>query len=393
MAGNMGANLKHIVYVTYEFPPCGGGAVGRVHATVKLLAESGYKVTVITATENVFPVMDFTYPDSGPNVNIVRVYSPSIRKFCYRLNKLAPFLPLMEHTMLWQRLALIAARRQCKNEKVDCIISTFPPKVNHSIACSLSREFDVPWVAEYMDPPPWMYYEATGETQPDHSFARQASHLVVTTEQTKSLVKTNLGLSLTDISVIQNGCADEATRMEGSKQRREYFELIHTGSFYQEGRDITHLIKAASLSSEKMKVRFIGDPPNVEFQKFIDTLPDNGFLSFEPYVPYLEALEIAAKADVLLVIQGELFNNQIPGKVYEYLALQKTVLAITNKESATYHLLEQEPNVFLAEYGNVESILTMMDKALNHTPVDVDRSLYTRSSALAKYKEVLNMVL
>ena len=57
-------------------------------------------------------------------------------------------------------------------------------------------------------------------------------------------------------------------------------------------------------------------------------------------MPYDEAMRMQIKADVLLLVQPG-FPLQVPRKLYEYMALQRPILALTEEEGATARIVKQ----------------------------------------------------
>jgi hypothetical protein len=48
------------------------------------------------------------------------------------------------------------------------------------------------------------------------------------------------------------------------------------------------------------------------------------------------SLEEMRQSSALLVIQGSLFVNQVPGKLYEYLSMNKPIVCVCPRVSATH---------------------------------------------------------
>ena len=89
-------------------------------------------------------------------------------------------------------------------------------------------------------------------------------------------------------------------------------------------------------------------------------------------------------------MQGDIFDNQIPSKVYEYFAANKQVLAITPPNSETALLLKQEVGCYTAE--NVNEITGRIKYLLhNESVIDRDISQYERRERTKQLVKLLNL--
>lgn len=384
---------KHILMVTAEFPPCGGGGVGRCFAIVQHLAKAGHQVTVICASENSYTYFDNSYPQLPANVRRIQVWSPELRHWIRRIKSRFPMVNPADRFIVWRYLAIRKVLSLHRKHPFDLVISSYPIFSNHAVAYSLVKRTGLPWIADYRDPPWWMYSEQHHEQPEFYEFAKRTQQHVVTTERARQLLATKLVLDPAAVRVITNGCDLLAAQLPAQQPDSKPIELLHTGSVYEEGRDINLLIKVTSKFAPSVSLRFIGDPPYASTKVLLKELGETSFVQFTSYVPAAEALTAAASSHVLVVIQGPLFENQVPGKVFEYLALQKPILLISNRGSATYELLHDEPNVIFAEYGNASSIAEGITKACQHQVVSVDRMRFTRDHLGERFAALCQNVL
>jgi glycosyltransferase involved in cell wall biosynthesis len=384
---------SRILLVAAEFPPCGGGGVGRLHAIAKHLANSGSHVTVLTASKNNFSILNDSYSTDIPNLTVETVYSPNLKVILRRLRKVLPFVTFHEQYLWWARRAVSRFKSLHKAQNFDLVISSYFGFSNHWVAQQVSELANIPWIADFRDPPPWMYGKVPVPPKPEFSafFSRPVA-LTVTTERTKQLFLKNYPTrNPSSIEVIENGCDELASQIE-RKTQNKIFTITHTGSFYSEGRDINQLIEVLKLIDKDISLQFIGDAPNPETNALLSRESLGDKVSFLPYLSSNEAMQASADSDALVVIQGKLFENQIPGKTYEYLAMQKPLLVITNSGSATWQVVANEPNVIIAEYGEQESIKNAVTRLLNHVTVPVDRFKFSRSHMGGKFTKLVTRV-
>ncbi|MCC5451121.1 glycosyltransferase [Rheinheimera sp. UJ51] len=383
---------KNVLMIASEFPPCGGGGVGRISAIAESLVKNGFRLTVITANKEHFSILDDSLMFSHKNLEIVTVNSFPIRKILWRIRRYIPSFKYLDNYSLWSVLAKIKINSLQKIKSFDMVISSYPSKSNHSIAFFISKKYDIPWVADYRDPPSFLYDSSQSKQSCFYNYAKQAMINCVTTKNTKEMISSNLQVAHEKIHVIQNGCSEIASTINQTKPNNGIFELVHTGSFYENGRDINQLIEAIDLLSIPLRMRFIGDEPYNSTKELLLKMNNSERIEFISYMNSDEVLKISAACSALIVVQGELFTNQIPGKIFEYLALEKPILLISNEGSSTHLLTLDEPNVIFAQYGNVDSIKLGLLNLTIHKTVEIDRKKYTREKMAKNFISLLDSI-
>ncbi|MDP5458157.1 glycosyltransferase [Alishewanella sp. SMS8] len=383
---------KNILMIASEFPPCGGGGVGRISAIAESLAKNGDRITVITANKEHFSIFDYSLTVSHENLKIVTVYSFPIRKFLWRMRRYIPSFKYLDNYSLWSVLAKIKVNSLQKTKSFDLVISSYPSMSNHSVAFFISKKFNIPWIADYRDPPSFLYDSSQKKQKCFYNYTKQALINCVTTKNAKEMISAGLQVSPKKLYVVQNGCSKIASTINQTNPEDGGFELVHTGSFYENGRDINQLIEAIDSLSTPVKMRFIGDEPYNSTKELLLKINNPERIEFISYMNSDEVLKISAACSALIVIQGNLFTNQIPGKLFEYLALEKPILLISNKGSATHIITLDEPNVIFAEYGDIESIKLGLINLKSHKVVGIDRSKYTREKMAKNFISLLDII-
>lgn len=216
---------KRILFVTAEFPPCGGGGVGRPFSIATDLAKRGNDVCVLTASENMYWVFNQALDPQQTGLQLVRVQTPNLNAWYSRLKKYLIKIAPTDHFFLWRRLALRAAIKLQKHKPFDLVISTYPFTSNHQVAYRFSNRFSVPWIADYRDPPWWMYSNLRPMQPEFYKFAATAAHNVTTTERAKHLLAQKLNLNTDKITVLKNGCDSLAAEIESTQS--DDLSLIH----------------------------------------------------------------------------------------------------------------------------------------------------------------------
>lgn len=168
----MTSSSPHVLYVAWGFPPCRGGGVYRALATANAFARQGWRVTVLTATEETFTRYTGAdrslLTDVDPSITVVRVpfewpalntdlrswsatrmFVPSVWRRIRKRHDLRDF-PEVGYGP-WMRPLQAAARRIHRNDPVDLVVGSANPNVDFSVGDVLNREHGVPYVMDYRD--------------------------------------------------------------------------------------------------------------------------------------------------------------------------------------------------------------------------------------------------
>ncbi|MCB1742500.1 MAG: hypothetical protein KDK91_19150, partial [Gammaproteobacteria bacterium] len=81
----------------------------------------------------------------------------------------------------------------------------------------------------------------------------------------------------------------------------------------------------------------------------IEALGIEALVRFAEPVGYAQSLSEMLGADGLLLLQGSRFDNQVPGKSYEYIRAGKPIVAVTPADSATADSLSGVDGVFTGD--------------------------------------------
>ena len=75
--------------------------------------------------------------------------------------------------------------------------------------------------------------------------------------------------------------------------------------------------------------------PRLSIRRTLRPLGVQDLVHFLPPLPYRDSLQDGAEADALLLLQAECCDHQVPAKAYEYLRLNKPILALTTHTGDT----------------------------------------------------------
>ena len=357
--------MTKILVITYYWPPAGGPGVQRWLNFVRFLPEFDVEPVLFIPSNPYYPIKDETLLAEIP---------PNLK--CYRQKTREPFFwsklmlgsktkrissgIIKEHdSSLGERLALwirgnffIPDARKAwvkpairkivniiENESISAIISTGPPHSTHLIGLGVKQRAKIHWIADFRDP--WTnigYHKKlrlTGYSQKKHKklekqVLQSADKIITTSRTTAEEFEKITGKAAT---VITNGYV--GLNQEDQANRDQEFSLSFIGSMLS-GRNpdkfwkvLSQLVQENPDFKNKLHLKLIG----VISQDVRNSLEKHNlseFTSVIPYVSHEDALKYQRRSQVLLLIEKDSPETRgiIPGKLFEYMAARRPILAI-----------------------------------------------------------------
>jgi len=393
---------KTILMVALDFPPCRSAGVQRTLKFSEYLAQLGWQVIVLTVNDNVHSVSDkdVVIPK---NVRVYRCHSfDSSRDFSIK-GKYFSWSQIPDRWWSWAVSAIPLGKKLIKKYQPNFIWSTYPVSTAHYIAYKLQKTSNIAWVADYRDPLQCRYDKKVRE----YSFVAKwiekktilnCAQAVFTTELSAQLYRRLYpNEKLTKFSVIENGYDEGNFRGIDivNNTNNAIYSLLHSGAIYENGRDPVNLFQAVRelhdegiLNVNNFELVFRGASKG-RYGSEINKFNINELVHFKESIPYQQSLSEMAATSGLLLIQGELFNKQIPGKAYEYIRCNKPILALTPKEGSTGGLLSKvnETEIYEDVKGIKSAIIKMMNAKNN---VVREASSYSRYAKTEQLNTLLN---
>jgi glycosyltransferase involved in cell wall biosynthesis len=360
--------LKKVLIITYYWPPSGGAGVMRWLKLVKYLRGFGWEPVVYTPENSEAPAIDPSLEKDIPkDLTIIKtkIWEPYAvyKRFVGRKKEdsiKVGFLSekknpsLTEKISVWIRgnFFIPDARKYwirpsvkflvdyLSKNPVDAIISTGPPHSMHMIALGIKEKLNIPWMADFRDP--WTkidFYDKLMLTkQSDKAHMKMEQQVLKLANKIVTVsgfwAKDFEKLSGKKVEVVTNGFDPDDFKTLKYK-RGDKFELVHLGSMNKD-RNPVILWKALSefcleddRFESKLKITFIGQTDYSVFES-LKEFNLSGHAEKIDYLPHQQAMELAANASVLLLPLNNTPNVDgiIPGKLFEYLALQRPILCI-----------------------------------------------------------------
>ena len=347
---------RKLLVIAYYFPPMGLSGVQRTLKFVKYLPQFGWQPIILTVTPTGYYAEDITLLKEleEKEIEIVRVGSfdpnhffrkkglvkmPSERwaKFLGYMSDLF-FIP--DNKIGWRRKAFKAACDLCAKNKFDVIFATAPPFTDFLIGADLHQKFNIPLVLDYRDP--WLEYPIKHYPTPYHrwknyvlekSVLERTAKVITTNRRVKELILKQYDfLNYEDVQIIPQGFDPEdfPSQPPPPVQPSEKFVLTHTGVFNGDRtpKYFLHALKKAISENPGLKgnieARMVGNFQD-GYRKLVQSMGLENEVTITGYLTHHESLRELAKADCLWFM---LMNDrQSPGKVYEYIAARKPILA------------------------------------------------------------------
>jgi glycosyltransferase involved in cell wall biosynthesis len=203
------------------------------------------------------------------------------------------------------------------------------------------------------------------------------------------------------VTTIANG--SDFDDFDGLAYRRGgRFRITHTGSFFGK-RDPRPFLSALDKSGLDIEARFVGDFRSADRAWARERGLDDR-LSLLPYAPRREALQLQRDSEALLLLIPDAAGRGkgvLSGKVFEYLAAERPILALVPPDGAAAELIrETGAGVVVApeDVDGIASALTALEREwregrLNGKPLsDAWKQRLSRRTRTEEYAEFLRRV-
>ncbi|HEV7391669.1 MAG TPA: glycosyltransferase family 4 protein [Burkholderiales bacterium] len=356
--------MKHALFVSFHYPPDGtGSGVLRTLKYTRYLADQGWRSTVLCPDVTAYDVIDEAMLKQVPDVvRIVRTgYWNTKRHFALR-GRYAAIMAVPDVWIGWLPFALAAGTRIAREDAFDVIYSTSPPASAHLIAWRLAEALKKPWVADFRDPwiedppepgaPAGLVFRKIDRWL-EKKVIERCSHVVTSTAHLRDAIAQRYPLQpQAKLTAIPNGYDEADFSQLPPIRTSEHANLciVHAGSINPHFRDPRPLFRALRIAADagrvdlgRVRLRFVGAGPDGGSPELAQAVREAGLqanVEFLPRLPYADGLRELARADVLLLLQAsEDTRGLVPAKLYEYLRMQKPVMALV-LEGETTRILE-----------------------------------------------------
>jgi glycosyltransferase involved in cell wall biosynthesis len=258
-------------------------------------------------------------------------------------------LLLPDASVTWNLTAIPAAIRIARREEIDAVITTSPPPSVHFVGAAVQRATGARWIADLRDP-----IVANQHRRDDTAAARarqaaneQVAKLVARRADAVTCVSEAIAAELReleargDVRVVANGCDfDDFAGLEYTPAPR--FRITHTGSFFGK-RDPRPFLQAFHDADLDAVARFVGDFRSTD-REWAEALGLGDRLQLVDYLPRVESLRYQRDSEALLLLvpeAGGRGKGVLSGKVFEYIAAGRPILAVVPPDGAAAELIRE----------------------------------------------------
>jgi len=350
--------------VSFYFPPAGGGGVQRPLKFATHLPELGVETHVLAPDDPKWIHRDDELtPPTLAWVHRARYVGTSGRKPAEELHGTQGLARISKQAQLfgrrflvpdenvsWNLTAIPAAIRIVRSEGIDVVVTTSPPSSVHLVGAAVKRATGVKWVADLRDSVVAHPHRAAerlivrAKEQGEHAVAKLvASQADAITCVSEAIAEEMRGRSPAGpVHAIANGSDfDDFAGLEHTPSER--FRLTHAGSFFgkRDPRPFLTALKQSGL--DDVVVRFLGDFRSAD-REWAETLELGERLELIPYASRRRSLELQRDSEALLLLipdAGGRGKGVLSGKVFEYLAAERPILAIVPPDGAAAELIRE----------------------------------------------------
>jgi glycosyltransferase involved in cell wall biosynthesis len=413
--------VPKLLLVTMYFPPAGGGGVQRPLKFATHLPALGIETHVLAPDDPKWVHVDADLqPPTQAWIHRARYLGPRSRRLADDLHgrqglerlsrqarSLSSRLLVPDENVTWNLTAIPTALRIARQEGIDVVLTTSPPNSVHLIGAAVRRATGARWVADLRDSiaaHPHRRVENAAvrakekvSEQVARLVARQADAIVAASE---AIADEARGLDPRGLVVpILNGADfDDFAGLEYRPGDR--FRITHTGSFFGKRDPRPFLTAFAEAGLDDAVCRFVGDFRPAD-REWAEELGLGDGLELLEYVPRRESLRLQRDSEALLLLipeAGGRGRGVLSGKVFEYLAAERPILAAVPPDGAAAELIEETGAGVVAAPDDVAALREALEQLhaswqageLDGTPLsEDDRERLGRGARVEELAELL----
>ncbi len=433
--------MKKVLIITYYWPPCGGSGVQRWLKFTKYLAKKNYYCIIYTPSNPESPVIDNSLlkdiPQNNYEVIKTEIFEPyKLYRFFTNKNKSEKittsflsensdnkklslkekisrwirgnfFIP--DARMFWIKPSVKYLSDYLKKNKIDIIITTGPPHSMHLIGLGIKKKHpNIKWIADFRDP--WTNIDFINDlhltTFALKKHAQLEKEVVCTADKivTVSYTLTNELQALcphnnNNFHTITNGFDNDDFELIAHSQKKQTNQFIITyAGLLPPNRNPFILWKALAELSEKkllnkeIKIQLIGKSDVSVW----NTIKDNNIAHLVEkidYLPHSEVIKKQADADALLLLINRAPNSKgiLTGKLFEYLASNKPIIAIGPTDGDAAKIIKESNAGFIIDYDDIESMKQTLLTIIN-TPTVTNNSAIQKFSREALTNDLIKLI-
>lgn len=391
--------MKKVLIITYHFPPDAAIGAVRLAKFTKYLSEFGWEPVVYTLHEKHYERRDYTKLEPalkgikihranlipGPleiysrltskafgsfkAVSHLEVQEPAASSEVGPLKRfVSSMLRVPDGQQGWIANIALDGPRILRQHGIRVVMTSGPPMSTHIGGLFLKHLTQVKWLADFRDPWATATWKdsnqdtalaRTLERWMESAVIRSADTVVCTTDSLSEYFRSLLPFNhRSKCFTITNGFdEDDFTKLSPAERQVSHkLRITHAGSLYYNRNPepffmaLHQLIDRREIDEGRIEIDFLGDCEyynGVSVPKLIRKYELEQVVNLLGSMSFQACLKHMTNSDALLLFaQGQPW--QVPGKVFEYLRLNKPIFAIT-EEGETCNMLKSFPYAFIAD--------------------------------------------
>ena len=384
--------MKRALVITYYWPPAGGPGVQRWLKFVTYFKDFGIEPVVFIPDNPHYPLQDKSIVSEIPEgIEIIRFPIKEPYGFAKvfskkKTNQVSSGIitnknqSVLEKLLLWIRgnffipdarigwvkPAVGFLKEYLAKNDMDIVISSGPPHSLHLIGMALKEELGIKWVADFRDPWTTIHYHQSlrlnKRAQKKHlklesKVLNNSDLVVVTSARTK---KEFQKITSVPIEVISNGY-DILEKIVPNLDPQ--FSIAHIGSLLTNRNPellweiLSELKDKNKVFSKNLLIKLVGTVSEDVLKSLaVFGLTEN--YKTLGYVSHQEAIQIQHDAQVLLLVEMDSPETKsiIPGKLFEYVAANRPILAIGPEGSDVEAIIKETNTGVYFKYTDKEKL-------------------------------------
>ncbi len=349
--------------VSFYFPPAGGGGVQRPLKLAQYLPAMGVETHVLAPDDPRWlhrddglraPTQAWVHRAryvgvSGGKPSEVLAGTQGLERVATRARLQLRRLVVPDENATWAITAIPAGIRIVREHGIDVVVSTSPPPSTHLIAAAIARATGVRWVADLRDSLVAHAHRRadTAATKAKAAPQRRVARLVASRADAITCVSEAISEETRALEprgrvvTIANGCDFDDVAGLG-RRPSDRFRITHAGSFFGR-RDPRPFLQAVHDSGLDVVARFVGDFRPGD-RSFAESLGLGDRFELVPYAPRATSLALQRDSEALLLLIPEADGRGrgvLSGKVFEYLAVGRPILAAVPPDGAAAELIRE----------------------------------------------------